>query len=138
MSLSGSHSAFLSSLLPSTFFFLSSLHSSLPFLPHCCLASLLRAAVQTRLITLALGREDQAAGVQARSGSIPGTMLRHDLSSPTSSLHPSLRHHRRLGLLHTALLQRSRQKENVNPSPRIHPFPLWAPETTCSSASLSE
>lgn len=80
MSLGKSHSDFFFPLsLPPLFFFLSSLHSSLLLLPHCYLASLLRAAVQTPLITLVLGRGAQSAGVQARSGPILGAVLGHGL-----------------------------------------------------------
>ena len=132
----------LSWVQPSSFpfpprFFLSAFSSSLPFLPHCCLASLLRTVVQIQLITLVLGRRAQASGIQARSDLMLG------LASPVSSLHPSLRHHHHhhgcchhhgQGLLHTALTQWSRQKVNVNPSPRTKPFPLWGLEAICSSA----
>lgn len=77
----------------------------------------------------------QAAGVQARSDPMLGPGLPHFFpplqSAPSSSSLSSPS-----GLLHTALTRLSRQKENVNPSPRTQPFPLWAPEATCSSARL--
>lgn len=96
-------------------------------------SALLRVEVQTHLVqthltTLALGRGGQAAGVQARSGpSLEMTL--------GSGLPPGLRHLHQQGRLHTAPSQQSRQKENVNPSPRIPSFPTL-PEAIYSSAPL--